>query len=317
MKYLLIDATNNFVRCFSVIPTLDIQGRPNGGVYGFLRSISYFAHITNPDKIIIVWDGPRGSAARRAINENYKAGRKPVRLNRNFDFELEETNKNKIYQRIRLAEYLDNMPVAQITIPDIETDDVIAYLVQYLSQDDDKVIVSNDKDFFQLLGDKVKLFSPTTKEFISPKVVFEKFNIHPQNFAIARAIVGDRSDNLPGIRSVGLKNVLKYFPALSGEPKVSVDKIFELCQEDEKRFKKFVDGKQTIEDNFKIMQLSQPIISNVSVKAIKEGVRQNLSFSATSLRIKMVEDGINTFNDSFFHPFRVLKAKGSPYGSNT
>jgi 5'-3' exonuclease len=263
-----------------------------------------------------VWDGPRGSAKRRAINENYKAGRKPIRLNRNFDFELEDTNKNKIQQRIRLAEYLNNLPVTQITVPDIETDDVIAYLVGYLSQDT-KIIVSNDKDFFQLLGEKVKLFSPTKKEFITPEVVYEKHNIHPHNFAVARAIVGDRSDNLAGIKSVGLKNVLKYFPALKEEAKVSIDDIFTFCAEDEKRFKKFIEGRQVIEDNYKIMQLSQPVISNVSVKAIKESLGQKLSFNATSLRVKMNEDGINTFNDSFFHPFRVLKAKGSSYGSGT
>jgi DNA polymerase-1 len=310
--HLLVDATNNFIRNFAVVPTLDLEGRPNGGVFGFLRSLSYFAHITNPDSIYLIWDGPRGSAKRRKINENYKEGRKPIRLNRNFDFELEDTNKNKVFQRLRLSEYLSNMPVIQIIVPDIESDDVIAYLVKYLSKDDDKIIVSNDKDFFQLLGDRVKMFSPTQKEFITPEVVFKKYNIYPKNFAVARSIVGDNSDNLAGIKGVGFKNLLKYFPCMSGEDKVDLDQIFELCKEDEKRFKKFVEGKQN-----KIMQLESPIISNVSATTIKESLTQKQPFNATAIRIKMVEDGINTLNDSFFHPFRILKAKGRQYGSGT
>lgn len=313
---LLIDGTNNFIRNYAVVPTLDLEGRPNGGVFGFLRSLSYFAHITNPDKIVVIWDGPGGSQKRKAVNKDYKGGRKPIRLNRNFEFELEDQEKNKVWQRLRLAEYLKDLPLVQITIPDIETDDVIGFLVSYL-QEEEKIIISNDKDFYQLLGDKVKMFSPTKKEFITPEVVYEKFNIYPENFAVARAIIGDASDNLAGLRGVGFKTLVKQLPFMTESKKVELDDVFEFCQSDEKKYKKYLEGKQTILDNHKIMQLADPIISFPSVKKIRDIMEENPGFNATAIRIKMVQDGISSLDDNFFQPFRILKAKGKQYGSDT
>lgn len=315
-KTLLIDGTNNFIRNYAVVPTLDLEGRPNGGVFGFLRSISYFIHLTDPDKVVIIWDGPGGSRKRKTINENYKEGRKPQRLNRNFDFELENQAQNKIRQRIRLAEYLKDLPITEITIPDIEADDVVGYLVQYLSEDE-IVIVSNDKDFYQLLGGRVKMFSPTKKEFVTRDVVHEKFGVYPENFAIARAIVGDPSDNLAGIKGVGFKKLIKHLPFMTEDKKVDLDYVFEFCEQDEKIGKKYLEGREVILSNWKIMQLSSPIISTVSIKKIRDSLEKKLSFNATAVRIKMIKDGINTLTDLFFQPFRILRARGKQYGAGT
>jgi 5'-3' exonuclease len=310
-KILLVDATNNFLRNYTVKPNLDAEGRPIGGVCGFLGSLSYFVRTLAPDKVIVVWDGPGGSRKRRAINENYKAGRKPAKLNRNFDFELEDQEKNKMMQRLRLAEYMRYLPVVEMIIPDVETDDVIGYLVQYL-EEDDKIIVSNDKDFYQLVGDKVKVFGPTRREIITRKVVYDKFNVYPENFALARAIVGDSSDNIKGIFGIGFSRMHKYFPFMSGEEKVTVNQLFEFCKKDEKKYKRFLDGEQIIRDNFKIMQLTEPLMGFESTRKIRDALCNKLGFNATMVRMQLVRDGItNEFNDSFFQPFRVLRAKES------
>ena len=208
---------------------------------------------------------------------------------------------------------MKDLPLVEITIPDIETDDVIGYLVQYL-QEDEKIIISNDKDFYQLLGDKVKMFSPTKKEFVTREVVYEKFSIYPENFAVARAIIGDASDNLKGLKGIGFKTLVKHLPFMTEDRKIELDDIFEFCQRDEKKYKKYLEGKQTILDNYKIMQLANPIISFPSVKKIQDSLDKKLTFSATAIRIKMIKDGIGSLDDSFFQPFRILKVKGRQDG---
>ena len=311
-KILLVDSTNNFLRCFAVIPTLNNDGEPNGGTFGFLRSLAFFARMTDCDQIILVWDGPGGSKKRKDILSSYKEGRKPMRLNRNFDFELIDPEQNKIRQRLRLGEYLSDLPVTEITISDVEADDVIAYLAHYFSGDE-KVIVSNDGDFYQLLDDTIKIYSPTAKEMRTKEWLYEKFNIHPYNFCLARAIAGDKSDKIAGVPGIGLKNkstrLHKYFPFLSGEEKVTLDQLFAYCEEKGGKHKRFLDARQVIIDNYKIMQLQNSIISPSSTFKIRECLGKKQSFNATQIRIKMLQDDIHTLGSSFFQPFKYIDAK--------
>jgi DNA polymerase-1 len=309
-KILIIDGANNFLRCFAVIPTLTLNGEPNGGVLGFLSSLSYFCKIIQPDQVIVVWDGQGGSKKRRSVVSTYKQGRKPARLNRNYEFELDDLQKNQMYQRVRLGQYLNDLPVTQVTVDSIEADDVIAYLCKQHFPSDRKVIASNDKDFYQLLDSTTILFSPTKKVFKNWKDIYKEYRIHPKNFALVRAITGDSSDNLPGIKGIGLKNVLKYFPMFLLEEKLEAEQLFEHCKTDTKRYDRFLCNQKVIIDNLKIMQLDNPIISFVSIQKIKECLAQNVEFNETYCRIKMTEDGItNEINNYFFRQFRILSVK--------
>ena len=114
------------------------------------------------------------------------------------------------WQQIRLVEYLNELPVIQFRFDEIEADDIIAYLTQTQQFEGwEKVIVSNDKDFIQLCDDETVLFRPTQKVVHNKKNVVEAFDIHPRNFAVARAIAGDPSDNLEGVPRAGLKSIAK------------------------------------------------------------------------------------------------------------
>src|SRR3990167_6671704 len=140
-RYLVCDGTNNFIRCYSVVPTTDTNGRPTGGLWGFLRSLRSFIELCKPDKVIIVFDGPGGSQRRRAIAENYKANRKPIRPAINAD--IVDITENLKWQFARLFEYLDDLPVHRLIIENVEADDTIAYLVNHFKQDE-QIIVSSD-----------------------------------------------------------------------------------------------------------------------------------------------------------------------------
>ena len=313
MKYLIVDSTNNFIRNYAVVPTMDLNGNLNGGTIGFLRSLAAFIYVTRPDKVILVWDGPNGSAKRRAIFKEYKEGRKPIRLNRDPDFDHQKADINKVEQRIRLGEYLEDLPVYQISVPDIEADDVIGYLCR-LFKEDEKVIVSGDKDMFQLISPKTSVYVPIKKEFYSDKNVFESFGVHCCNLAIGRALVGDDSDNLRGVKGIGFKTLVKLFPFLQQDVKIELKNIFEHCEQNKSdkkngdKYQRILDCTQIVIDNYNVMQLENPIIGLTSIHRIERSLEKEMSFNATSFRLKTLEDGVTTFNDSFYSPFRGIIA---------
>ena len=98
-------------------------------------------------------------------------------------------------------------------LPSVEADDVIGYVTQYSKfKEHQKVIVSSDKDFFQLCNGNTILYRPIQKTILNEARVTEEYGIHPNNFALARAICGDKSDNIKGIQGAGLPTIAKRFP---------------------------------------------------------------------------------------------------------
>ena len=81
-RVLIIDALNMFLRSYTIIPSMNPQGLPNGGTIGFLKSLQVLCREMRPHEVIICWDGHGGSEKRRQMNKNYKQGRRPVRFNR-------------------------------------------------------------------------------------------------------------------------------------------------------------------------------------------------------------------------------------------
>jgi 5'-3' exonuclease len=311
-KILLVDGTNMFIRCYSAVASLDMHGNSNGGIVGSLSSLNFIINQCHPDKVVFVWDGIGGSKKRRAILNSYKNNRKPTRLNRNYEHELTDVEKNKEFQRLRLEEYLKDLPIVKISIDDIEADDVIAYLVKVYKDDNEVMIASSDKDFYQLLEKNVKIFNSATKSFVIESDVLAKFNIAPKNFALARALIGDKSDNVSGIGGVGFKTVVKLFSFISENKEYDLDFLFNFAMSnDDKKYVKILQNEQVIRTNFKVMNLKDTLISYHSVNKINECINAKNSFGVTSFRLKLLEDGITNFSDNFFKTFRLLDMKGN------
>ena len=149
-RVLIIDALNMYFRAYIVDPSLSTNGQPIGGLKGFLKILQKLTRETNPDQIVICWDGAGGSHRRKKIVKGYKEGRKPIRLNRDIrNMSEAEEIENKIWQQTRLFEYLNCMPVVQLMIDSVEADDVISAVSQHKTMKGyQKVIVSSDKDFY-------------------------------------------------------------------------------------------------------------------------------------------------------------------------
>mgnify|MGYP003127019147 CR=1 FL=1 len=242
---------------------------------------------------------PSLSSNGKTIKE-YKEGRKPIRLNRNIrNLSEEQELQNKIWQQLRLAEYINNMPLSQIMIDFTEADDVIAALCNF-HKEEDKVIVSSDKDFFQLLDDTTVLYRPVQKEVMNKNRVTDKFLIHPNNFALARAIAGDKSDNLPGVGGAGLKTIAKKFPDMCNEETYTIKRLLSDCEKVENKLKihnAIIEKKELIEKNYKVMQLYTPSISTATSAIIKEHIKNYpKQFARTNIRKMMIEDGFGEMN---------------------
>lgn len=274
---IIIDALNMFLRSYVVSPHLNKKGLPVGGTIGFLKSLQKVARDFSADEIIVAWDGHEGSARRRSMNKDYKGGRKPVRFNRRMvELSPEKEEANKGFQQVRLMEYLNNMPTIQLVADFTEADDIIALVINHPRYEGwKKTIISSDKDFFQLCRDDVQIYRPIQKKIVTKQSIIEDFKIHPNNFAIARAIEGDKSDNLPGIKGAGLKTIAKRFPYLIREDEYVVADIIRDCAMQGKKLKlheNIQSNEKLIKDNYAIMQLQHPNIRPLNREIIKKSI---------------------------------------------
>tara|TARA_R110000824_G_scaffold100088_4_gene237928 strand:- start:11085 stop:11969 length:885 start_codon:yes stop_codon:yes gene_type:complete len=284
---------------------------PIGGLRGCMQSLQKVIRETKPDMVVICWDGEGGSKKRKLLKKDYKAGRKPIRLNRAIrNLSEEQEIDNKFWQQSRLVEYYNQIPVIQFMFKSTEADDIIAYVTQnkYL-EDYEKIILSSDKDFFQLLDKKTVLYRPIQKEILNKKSIIDKFDIHPVNFAMARAMAGDKSDNIEGIQGLGLKTISRRFPFLREEKVSTFSDVVSHCRKetqksDIKAYSAVLEFEDILRRNYQMMQLYAPLLS-ISAKSLINETLQNAdqSFNKTELIKMMIKDGFGEINfiDLFQH----------------
>ena len=301
-RVLIIDALNMFLRAYIVDPSLSTNGEPIGGFKGSLKIVQKLVRMTKPNEIVIVWDGPNGSRKRRSMDKNYKAGRKPIRLNRDIaEHSEEEQMHNRVWQQTRSIEYFNEMPIIQVMIAEVEADDVIAYLTQMRHYDGwQKVIVSNDKDFYQLCDDETVVYRPTSDVVYNKKIIVEELGVHPRNMALARALIGDVSDNLPGIKSVGFKGIQRRLGFLGADKDYTIDDVVSFCEKIDKKLKfhdNIIEGQKIIAHNYKMMQLYSPMLSPQSKDFVRHAVENfECNFNKIEIMKKMRDDGFGELN---------------------
>jgi DNA polymerase-1 len=301
-RVLVIDALNMFLRAFIVDPSLSHHGQPIGGIKGSIKILQKLVRITKPNEIVICWDGPNGSQKRKTLDSGYKEGRKPLRLNRSVHNLTEnEEIQNKVWQQMQVIEYLNQMPIIQLILDRVEADDIISYVCNSRHYDGwQKVIVSNDKDFLQLCDDETVVYRPTTDKIETKRTVIEGLGIHPANMALARAMDGDASDNLPGVNRVGMKTIASKLPFMKEERDVTIDELIEYCENIESKlkvFKTIAESRKLIQHNYDMMQLYSPLISVQGKQTIDYALDNfECDFNKTELLRLMVEDGFGELN---------------------
>jgi len=261
-RVLIVDALNTFMRSYAAIPTLDEDGNHIGGMAGFMKSLGFAIRSFKPTRVVLVFDGKGGSIRRRKIYKDYKANRKPpTRLNRSYDMTTDEQEKeNMKWQLVSLVEMVECLPISVLALDHIEADDAIAYMSELVTENGgNSIIYSTDKDFLQMVNENVKLYNPVKKKTFDIDVVLETYGVHPSNFVFYRSLLGDKSDNIDGIKGAGEKTVLKYIPELV-DPNVEVNLgVIEQKYADIKKKPKLIenilDNSDIVERNLQLMNL--------------------------------------------------------------
>ena len=258
-RVLLIDGLNTFLRAFTAIGWVNKDLSHIGGLTGFLRSLGYIIKLVRPTRVIVVFDGQGSSTNKRYIYPDYKANRGINRVTNWDSFESQQDESEAITsQLVRLIYYLKTLPLDLIVIDKIEADDVIGYITGKL--DGEVTIMSSDRDYLQLVSDRVTIYSPTKKKFYDRDLVLNEYGVTPKNFLTQKILLGDSGDNIPGVKGLGSKTMLKHFPELGSEVEISLDDVLQKCEGKTKILELIKNYEFQLRINQQLMDLKRPNI---------------------------------------------------------
>jgi len=163
-----------------------------GGIYHFINTLRNCLEEHNYDKVIVCWDSETNTTVRKQLYPEYKANRKNE-MN-------EEEYESYLHQRSRVKQYLEEVFVRQIEVPNNEADDLIGLYCK-IALNENITIFSSDKDFTQLISKRVQIYSPVKKQYykFGDKISLNKVDIPHENVLLTKVFVGDKSDNISGI----------------------------------------------------------------------------------------------------------------------
>ena len=205
-KWLLVDGYNMAFRAFYGMPELTrADGFPTGALHGWVKTMWRLQDQEKPHAMVVFFD-LGGSQDRLALHPEYKAQRK-------------ETPEPLEKQIPVIKELTRAMGLVGVELDGVESDDLLAAQARLLAKDGHEVlIVSADKDFAQCVDERIKILlpPPTANPKLGWRVldtagVGEKFGVPPSQIAEYLALIGDTSDNIPGINGVGPKTAVKWF----------------------------------------------------------------------------------------------------------
>lgn len=200
---ILIDGSSWLYRAFHALPPLTApDGSPTGAIYGMANMLRKLFADYDCERIAVIFD-PRGATFRNEMYADYKANRPPV------PEDLES-------QFAPMRELIQALGVPLMQIDGFEADDVIATLARQAEADGAEVlIVSGDKDLAQLVTDRVKLLDTMKGVTFDPAAVRDKYGVPPEQIVDWLALMGDTSDNIPGVPGVGPKTAAKWLDQYS------------------------------------------------------------------------------------------------------
>ena len=197
-QLILVDGSSYLFRAFHALPPLvSSKGQPTGAVKGVINMIRSLIKSYEDSNIAIVFDA-KGKTFRSKIYKEYKATRPPM--------------PDELRSQIEpIHQIIAAMGLPLLIIPDVEADDVIGTLSQQATEQGISTLISTgDKDLAQLVNDKVTLINTMTNELLDSEAVVNKFGVAPNRIIDYLALMGDKSDNIPGVPSVGPKTAVKW-----------------------------------------------------------------------------------------------------------
>jgi 5'-3' exonuclease len=299
---LLVDGDNLLTIGFFGLKNHFYKGEHIGGIYHFINTLRRTIEIHRLDKIVVFWDGQDGSITRKRFYHQYKENRKSrIRS----EEELHSYGK----QRNRIKQYLEELFVRQGEYEFCESDDSIAYYTQN-SPKENKIIFSSDGDLTQLVSENTKLFNPSHSKMYQPNdmFVYDHEQILIQNIKLVKMICGDPSDNIAGIKNLGVRRLITMVPEIKTE-EISIDFILNrfnnLFEEDNDNrlvknlltgvTKYGVLGEEFFDVNSRIVSLENPFLTEDARDSINSLINDLIDPEGRSYKNTMkmmMEDGI-------------------------
>ena len=324
---LLVDGNALFkVGYFGAKALYNDNGHHVGGVYQFLTTLRMILDKDVYHRVFIFWDGNFSGKLRYQIYEPYKSGR-----GKDFVNGTQPIDEVELIQRRLVWNYINEMYIRQLKHEVVESDDFIAYYCLNKKENEKITIASTDRDFCQLIKDKIRIYFLDLKVFVDSSNFSSYFCYNYENAKLMKVICGDNSDSIKGIKGVQEKTLLTHFPELA-ERKITLNEIIEKAQQiqEERKSKKqkplqaldniinkITDGVQKekiYEINEQLVDLHKPMMTESAISDLEHLIDGTLDSSGRELKnvlMMMKRDGLDriigeTRYPDYLIPFKKL-----------
>ena len=273
-KLFIIDSSAFLYKNYYALPNFTTsKGEEVGALFGFIRLLFKIKKLSN--YIVACYDSPK--SFRKEIYLEYKSNR-------------QKPDDALILQIKKSMEVASLLGIKCLQVNGYEADDIIATIAKKFSNNFEIIIVGADKDLMQIVSNNVKIWDGKSDEFFGPDYVKNKYGVEPKNMCDFLSLVGDSSDNVPGVDGIGPKTAARLI-----EKYGSIKNIFESLDND-KLVRKIKDAKEKIENSLNLIKLRDDIDINISENDFfisefkKEGILELAKRFEFREALKMIED---------------------------
>tara|TARA_B100000953_G_scaffold300192_1_gene303499 strand:- start:1742 stop:4420 length:2679 start_codon:yes stop_codon:yes gene_type:complete len=290
-NFIIVDGSSYLYRAYYALPHLkNSKGQNTGAIFGVTNMLLKLLKTYNPQHLCMVFDA-KGKNFRHTLYKDYKRNRKPMPV------ELSE-------QVQPIMDFIRSLGIKILQIPDVEADDVIATLAHNKQKNVEVIISSGDKDLAQLVNKNVTLINSMDDKVLDIDGVYKKFGVYPKQMFDYLVLVGDTSDDIPGVENIGPKTAIKLlndFETLEGIFK-NIDKLKGKIKEN------LMNSIDTIEITKKLIELKTNLnievnekdylITDRNQKALSDIItKYDLKTIAESLDLKIIRNNYNNKAD--------------------
>ena len=262
----LVDGSSYLYRAFHAFPPLtNSAGEPTGAMYGVLNMLKSLISQVQPSHIAVVFDA-KGKTFRDEMFEQYKSHRPPM--------------PDDLRKQIQpLHDIIRALGIPLLVIEGVEADDVIGTLAVAASKANQKVLISTgDKDMAQLVDDNIMLINTMNNTLLDREAVIEKYGIPPELIIDYLALMGDSSDNIPGVAGVGEKTALGLLQGIGSMAEIyaNLDKVAELPIRGAKKLgDKLLAEKEMADLSYRLATIKTDVALDITPEQLTLGASNN------------------------------------------
>ncbi|QEH48511.1 DNA polymerase I [Aggregatibacter actinomycetemcomitans] len=305
----LVDGSSYLYRAFHAFPPLtNSAGEPTGAMYGVLNMLKSLISQVQPSHIAVVFDA-KGKTFRDEMFEQYKSHRPPM--------------PDDLRKQIQpLHDMIRALGIPLLVVDGVEADDVIGTLASQASKNGQKVLISTgDKDMAQLVDDNIMLINTMNNSLLDRAGVIEKYGIPPELIIDYLALMGDSSDNIPGVAGVGEKTALGLLQGIGSMAQIyaNLDKVAELPIRGAKKLgKKLLTEKAMANLSYALATIKTDVMLEFSPHELAIGDSDNDALIAYFGRYEFkrwlgeVMNGAGTVTQSAEQPVKINHYQATP-----